>query len=79
MIFLDPAPIGAATGVAGLDLGVFDQAVLREVEENHRTRFDATVADDVFRVDVQNARLRGEDEKIVLGERPARGSESVAV
>ena len=79
MVFLDPAPIGAATGVAGLDLGVFDKAVLREVEENHRTRFDATVADDVFRFDVQNARLRGEDEKIVLGERPARGSESVAV
>ena len=79
VVFLDPAPIGAATGVAGLDLGVFDQAVLREVEENHRTRFDTTVADDVFRFDVQNARLRGEDEKIVLGERPARGSESVAV
>ncbi len=79
VVLLDPAAVGTPPGVARLDLRVFEEAVVRQVEVDHRARLDASVADDARGVDVEDAGLGGEDEEVVLRERPARGAESVAV
>ena len=78
-VLLDPAAVGTPTGVAGLDFGVLEKPVRGKVEIDHRAWLDAAVPDDVLRVDVQDAGLRGEHEEVVPGERPAGGTEAVPV
>ena len=78
-VLLDPAPVGAAAGVEGLELGVLHEAVRREVEPQERAGAEPAAACDVRGRDVQHARLRREDEEPVRAERPARGAQAVAV
>ena len=78
-VLLDPAAVGAAAGVARLDLGVLQQPVVGQVEVDHRAGLDAAVADDGGGIDVEDAGFGGEDEEVVPRERPARGAEAVAV
>ena len=78
-VLLDPAAVGAAARVEGLEFGVFEKAVLREIEPEHGARLETALAGDVRGGDVEDAGLGGEDEEALLGERPARGAEAVAV
>ena len=74
-----PAAVGTAPGVEGLELGVLHETVVHEVEPEDRAGFEAAVARDVLGGDVEHAGFGGEDEEPVAGQRPAGGTEAVAV
>ena len=79
VVLLDPAAVGAATRIECLHFGVLQDAAVREVEFDHRPRTQPPVPHDRRGVDVENARLRGEDEQPRFRQRPPRGAEAVAV
>ena len=79
VVLVQPAAVGPTPGVERLELRVLHDAVFAEVEPDDRAGLDAPMARDVVRRYVQHARLGREHEEPVSGERPPRGSESVAV
>ena len=79
VVAVEPAAVGAAAGIEGLEFGVFAQAVGGEVEPEDGAGGEASVARDGRGRDVEDAGFGGEDEEAVAGQGPAGGAQSVAV
>ena len=62
-----------------LDLVVVDDATLRGVDQEHAAGLQATLADDLRRVDVDDADLAGHHDQVVVGDPVAAGPQAVAV
>ena len=76
---LEPARVGPLGADAGLDLLVRDDAPLLEGSDEHPARLETALADDLLRGNVEDPRLRGHDEDVVVGQAVARRSQPVAV
>ena len=74
-----PLRVGPLGADAGLDLVVRDDAALLEGRDEHPARPEPALADDLLRGHVEDSRLRGHDEHVVVGQAVARGPQPVAV
>ena len=79
MVFHHPAAIWAAAGIERLQFRVFHEPVIDKVDPKNGAGAEAAAACDCFRRNVEYACFGGEHEKTVFRQRPARGSEPVAV
>ena len=75
----EPLPVGMGARQRLLDLGVGDDAMLVQVDEQHLAGLQAPLGDDAFLGNGQHAHLGGEHEEAVVGDEVARGPEAVAV
>ena len=74
-----PAAIGAPAGYPGFDFRILHDATFRRIHQEHAAGLQASFPQDVFRCDVQDARLRGHDHPIIACDRIAGGPQAVAV
>jgi len=75
----EPLGVRLFVGEAGLDLGVVDQPVLVEVDQQHAAGPEASLLNDLVGRQVEHARLGGEDDETVVGDPEASGTQAVAV
>ncbi len=78
-LLLDPVPVRALPRDLRLDLVVRDDAMLRQVHEEHFARLKPPSAEDAVAGNVQHARLGGEDHQPVARDGVARRAQAVAV
>ncbi len=76
---LQPFGVGGGGGELVLDLVVLDDPLLGGVDEEHLAGLEAALADDLGRVDVEDADLGTEDDEAVVGDPVAAGAQAVAV
>jgi hypothetical protein len=76
---LDPLAIRLARHIVGLDLLVFDDASLFEVDEEDAPRLQAALLEHVLGRHIENTHLRSHHDETVLRHDPARGAKTVAV
>ena len=75
----EPLLIGLRIGELGLELLVFDDAALFEVDQQHAARLKPPFARDIGIVERQHAAFRRQHDEIVLGGAPACRAQAVAV
>ena len=76
---IDPLAIGPPRHVAPLDLGVFENAALLEVDAEDLARMQALLDEHVLGRDVEHAHLGGHHHEAVLGDGVAGRAQAVAV
>ena len=74
-----PVAIGMRARERLLDLGVGNDAVLVEIDEQHLARLQAPLRDDALLRNRQDAHFRSEHDEVVVGDEIARGTQAVAV
>ena len=78
-MLVEPLAVGALADDLLLDLLVLDDAALLGVDEEHAPRLEAALGQDVFRRDLEHARLRSHDHQAVRGHVITRGAQTVAI
>ena len=78
-VLCQPLPVGMRLGQVLLDLAVVVNLPLLRVDEQDFSRLQPPLADHVARLKVHHAHLRGHHHHALLGNRIARGAQSVSV
>ena len=76
---VQPLLVGLLARQRGLDLVVADDPAGGGVDEEHPARLEPPAAHDVLGLEVEHARLGGEDDQAVVGDPVAAGAQAVAV
>ena len=76
---IEPLSIGLGRSQSGLDLGIVNDAMLREIGEEHTSGLEASLLDDVGRRQVEHTGLGREDDQSVIGHPVPGGTQTVAV
>ena len=78
-VLFEPVPVGLAPGYGRLDFIIVEDAVAGSIDQEHLSRCQASLLQDLFGRDVEHAHLGGHDHLAALGDDIAGRPQTVAV
>ena len=75
----NPFSVGMLSGNFALDVPVFQDLVVFQVDGEHLTGAEATFFEDIARFEIDHPRFGGDDDEAIAGDNVAGGAQSVAI